>query len=132
MLQKNMKTLYHLWKIRNNNEENVNVFCKEDSMAIVNLNEENFEKEVLNEDKTVLVDFWSPTCGPCRMLSPIIDEIADERTDVKVCKVNTSEEFKLAIEYNVEMIPTLIVFKDGKAVKRNVGFMPKEEVLKML
>lgn len=127
-----MKTLYHLWKIRNNNEENIYVLGMEDNMAVVHLTEENFETEVLKEDKTVLVDFWSPTCGPCRMLSPIIDEIADERTDVKVCKVNTSEEYKLAIEYNVEMIPTLIVVKGGKVVKRSVGFMPKEDVLKML
>ena len=101
-------------------------------MSVLHLTEENFDKEVLNEDKTVLVDFWSPTCGPCLMLSPIIDEIANERTDIKVCKVNTNEAFKLAIQYDVEAIPTLMLIKDGQVVKRSVGFAPKEEVLNML
>lgn len=101
-------------------------------MSVLHLTEENFDKEVLNEEKTVLVDFWSPTCGPCLMLSPIIDEIANERTDIKVCKVNTNEAFKLAIQYDVEAIPTLMLIKDGQVVKRSVGFAPKEEVLNML
>lgn len=101
-------------------------------MSVIHLTEKDFDKEVLSEDKTVLVDFWSPTCGPCLMLSPIIDEIAKERTDIKVCKVNTNEAFNLAMEYNVEAIPTLMLIKDGQVVKRNIGFISKEEVLNML
>ena len=83
-------------------------------MAVIHLTLENFEAEVIQSDKPVLVDFFAPWCGPCRMLSPIIDEIAEERTDVKVCKINTDEQEELAMRFGIMSIPTLIVFKTVK------------------
>lgn len=101
-------------------------------MATLHLTKDNFEQEVLKADKTVLVDFWASWCGPCKMVGPIIDEIANEVTDVKICKVNVDEQPELAKEYKVMSIPTLIVFKDGQMVKREVGAKSKEDLLAMI
>ena len=98
-------------------------------MAVVHLTLENFEAEVIQSDKPVLVDFFAPWCGPCRMLSPIIDEIAEERTDVKVCKINTDEQEELAMRFGIMSIPTLIVFKNGEVVKKTMGVQPKAAIL---
>ena len=98
-------------------------------MAVVHLTLENFEAEVIQSDKPVLVDFFAPWCGPCRMLSPIIDEIAEERTNVKVCKINTDEQEELAMRFGIMSIPTLIVFKNGEVVKKTMGVQPKAAIL---
>ena len=90
-------------------------------MAVVTITKENFEQEVLQSEKPVLLDFWASWCGPCRMLSPIVDEVAEERTDVKVGKVNVDEQPELAGEFGVMSIPTLLVFRDGKLVNQSVG-----------
>lgn len=92
----------------------------------------NFEEEVIKSEKTVLVDFWATWCGPCRMLAPVIEEISEERTDIKVCKVDVDEEPELAAEYGIQSIPTLIVFKDGKAVNKSIGVRPKDDIIAML
>ncbi len=92
----------------------------------------NFESEVLNSDKTVLVDFWASWCGPCKMLSPVVDEIAEENPDVKVCKINVDDEPGLAGQFNVMSIPTLLVFKDGKVAASSVGVRPKNMILDLL
>jgi len=92
----------------------------------------NFESEVLNSDKTVLVDFWASWCGPCKMLSPVVDEIAEENPDVKVCKINVDDEPGLAGQFNVMSIPTLLVFKDGKVAASSVGVRPKNAILDLL
>lgn len=101
-------------------------------MAYVTLTKDNFEQEVLQCDKTVLVDFWADWCGPCKMLSPVIDEIANEREDIKVGKVNVDDQMELARSFRVMSIPTLVVFKDGKAVSTEVGVRPKEAILEMV
>ena len=101
-------------------------------MAVIELNQSNFEEEVLKSEKTVLVDFWAPWCGPCRMVSPIVDEIAEERTDVKVCKVNVDNEPELAAAFEVMSIPTLFVIKNGKVVNQSMGAKPKAQILAML
>ena len=101
-------------------------------MSVINLTTENFDEEVLLSDKTVLVDFFAVWCGPCRMVSPIVDEIAQEREDIKVCKVNVDEQPGLAERFSVSSIPSLMVFKDGKAIRSEVGAMPKAEILSML
>lgn len=101
-------------------------------MAIVKVTKDNFEQEVLQSDKTVLVDFWAAWCGPCKMLSPIVDEVAAERSDIKVCKVNVDEESALAIQFKVASIPMLLVFKNGKEVNKSVGYISKEQVLALL
>ena len=101
-------------------------------MAIIEVNKDNFEEEVLKSDKKVLVDFCSYWCGPCKMLSPVIDKLAEELDDVKVCKVNVDTEPTISIEYNIMSIPTLIVFENCVEVNRSVGLVSKEEVLELL
>jgi thioredoxin 1 len=101
-------------------------------MAKVTITKENFAKEVLEASGTVLLDFWAPWCGPCRMLTPIIDQIAAEHSEVKVGKVNVDEQPDLAQEYNVMSIPTLIVFQNGKKTGEHVGLVPKEQVEQLL
>ncbi|MDI3536146.1 thioredoxin [Eubacteriaceae bacterium ES2] len=101
-------------------------------MSVLTVTKENFEKEVVQSDKPVLVDFWAPWCGPCKMVSPIVDEIADEVSHSKVGKINVDEQPELASQFRVMSIPTLAVFKDGKIVKTVVGAKPKADILKML
>ena len=101
-------------------------------MAVVTITKENFEQEVLQSAKPVLLDFWASWCGPCRMLSPVVDEVAEERTDVKVGKVNVDEQPELAGEFGVMSIPTLLVFKGGKLVNQAVDARPKSGVLQLL
>lgn len=101
-------------------------------MSVTNITAENFNTEVLESEKPVLLDFWAPWCGPCRMVSPILDEIAQERTDIKVGKVNVDEQSELAGQFGVMSIPTLVVMKNGKVVNQAVGARPKNEILKML
>ncbi|MDD2414817.1 MAG: thioredoxin [Eubacteriaceae bacterium] len=101
---------------------------EERNMAVVTITSENFEQEVLKSEQPVLVDFWASWCGPCKMLSPIVDEVAEETDTVKVGKVNVDEQQSLAGQFQVMSIPTLILFKGGKAVKRSVGAMPKADV----
>lgn len=101
-------------------------------MAVVTITKENFAQEVLQSTKPVLLDFWASWCGPCRMLSPIVDEVAEERGDVKVGKVNVDEQPELAGEFGVMSIPTLLVFEQGKLVRQAVGARPKASVLDLL
>lgn len=102
-------------------------------MAEIKLTKDNFEAEVLSSDVPVLIDFWATWCGPCMMLSPIIEEVAKETEGkVKVCKVNVDEERELAMSFSISSIPTLVVMKDGKAVKQAVGYREKAAVLELL
>ena len=101
-------------------------------MAEIIITNANFEEEVIKSDKPVLLDFWATWCGPCMMLSPVIAEIAEERTDIKVGKVNVDEEPALANMFGIQSIPTLVYFKDGKAVDSSIGYVPKEKILEML
>ena len=101
-------------------------------MSVINLNQANFEAEVLNSDKPVLVDFFAVWCGPCKMVSPIIDEIAEERQDIKVCKVNVDEAPALAERFSVSSIPTLAVFKNGELVRIETGARPKPAILALI
>ena len=101
-------------------------------MSVITLTKENLEQEVLRSDKPVLVDFWASWCGPCRMVSPIVDEIAEERSDIKVGKVNVDEQQMLAAQFSVMSIPTLLVFKNGQVVNQAVGARPKQQILALL
>ena len=101
-------------------------------MSVTNINKNNFQNEVLNSEMPVLLDFWAPWCGPCRMVSPIVDEIAAERGDIKVGKVNVDEQPELAAQFGVMSIPTLAVMKGGKVVNQMVGARPKSQILAML
>lgn len=102
-------------------------------MAEVIITKDNFEEEVIKADKTVLIDFWATWCGPCRMLSPIIAEIANDYDGkVKVCKVNVDDEPELANAFNVSSIPMVVVMKDGKVTNVSVGYRPKEEIIALL
>ena len=100
-------------------------------MSVVKINKENYN-EIVNVEKKVLIDFYADWCGPCRMLSPIVDEIASERDDIVVAKVNVDDEQELALQFGVISIPTLVVMKDGKVVNQASGARPKADVLKML
>ena len=100
-------------------------------MSLV-ITKDYFENEVLKSDKPVLVDFWAAWCGPCKMLSPVIDEIADERSDIKVGKINVDEQPELASQFAVMSIPTLIVFKNGEIANQAIGVQPKDAILSML
>ena len=100
-------------------------------MSVINLTSENIENEVIQSDKTVLVDFFANWCAPCRVMSSVVDEIAEDHPEIKVCKINVDEQPQLAARFSVESIPTLIVFKNGSAVKSAVGSMPKRAVLEM-
>ena len=101
-------------------------------MSAININKNNFQNEVLNSEMPVLLDFWAPWCGPCRMVSPIVDEIATERGDIKVGKVNVDEQPELAAQFGVMSIPTLVVMKGGKVANQMVGARPKSQILAML
>ncbi|WP_270400301.1 thioredoxin [Mitsuokella multacida] len=101
-------------------------------MAAIVITKENFNSEVLKAEGTVLVDFWATWCGPCRMLSPIVDEVASEHPDVKVGKINVDEQPELAQQFGIMSIPTLLVFKNGEKVQESVGLIPKEKVEALL
>lgn len=101
-------------------------------MAVVVLTQENFGNEVLESTKPVLIDFWANWCGPCRMLSPVVDEIAEETQEFKVCKVNVDDQMALAERYNIMSIPTLLVVKNGQEVNRSLGVISKEEIYQLM
>lgn len=101
-------------------------------MAALNITKQNFQEEVMNSDKKVLIDFWASWCGPCRMVSPVIEEIATERPGIKVCKVNVDEEQELAAAFQVMSIPALVVMENGKVVNQAVGARPKAQILSLL
>ena len=101
-------------------------------MNTITITKNNFDAEVLQASQPVLLDFWAEWCGPCRMLAPVLDQIAAERTDIKVGKVNVDNEPELARQFGVMSIPTLVVMKDGQAVAQTVGVQPKEAILRMI
>ena len=101
-------------------------------MKIIKVNSQNFEEEVIKSEKTVLIDFYADWCGPCKMLSPIIDEIAEENSDIKVVKVNVDDSQDLAMKYQVMSIPTLVVIKNGEEVNRSVGLIDKAQVVNLI
>ncbi len=101
-------------------------------MEVLTITKENFESEVLQSDKPVLLDFWAVWCGPCRMVSPIVDEIANERDDIKVGKINVDEQSELAQQFGVMSIPTLVVMKNGEIANKAVGALPKDDILALL
>ena len=101
-------------------------------MSAININKNNFQNEVLNSEKKVLLDFWAPWCGPCRMVVPIVEEIAMERPDIKVGKINVDEEEELAAQFGIMSIPTLVVIENGKIVNQAMGARSKEAILGML
>ena len=101
-------------------------------MSAVNISSTNFSMEVMDSDRPVLLDFWAPWCGPCRMVAPIVEEIAAERPDIKVGKVNVDEQPELARQFGVSSIPTLVVMKEGKIVSQAMGARPKSQILALL
>ena len=101
-------------------------------MEIKNISKYNFKEEVLNSDVPVLLDFWAPWCGPCRMIGPVLEEIAAERSDIKVGKINVDEQSELASSFGVSSIPLLVVMKEGKVVNQAVGARPKDQILGLL
>ena len=101
-------------------------------MSVLNITKENFQKEVIESPVPVLMDFWAAWCGPCRMLSPVVDEISEETAGIKVCKVNVDEQPELAVQFGVMSIPTLVVMKDGKIANKSLGAQPKASVLSLL
>ncbi|MBM6715198.1 thioredoxin [Gemmiger formicilis] len=101
-------------------------------MSVLHITTATFENEVLHSDKPVLLDFWASWCGPCRMVGPILDEIAAECSDIKVCKINVDEQPALATQFGVMSIPTLVVIKNGQEVNRSVGALPKARILALL
>ena len=100
-------------------------------MTALNITTNNFNAEIMNSDKPVLIDFFATWCGPCKMVSPIVDQIAEENADIKVCKINIDEQSELASAFGVMRIPTLVALKDGKEITRTVGAVPKSNILKM-
>lgn len=101
-------------------------------MSAIKITAENYENEVLNSDKPVLLDFWAAWCGPCKMVSPLVDEIALENADIKVGKINVDEQPELAAKFGVMSIPTLVVIENGKEINRSIGAMPKANILKLV
>jgi len=101
-------------------------------MSAININKNNFQSEVMDSDKPVLLDFWAPWCAPCRMVVPIVEEIARERKDIKVGKINVDEQPELASRFGVMSIPTLVIMKDGKIINQAMGARPKNAILGML
>ncbi len=101
-------------------------------MSVIVLTSSNFKDEVISSEKKVLIDFWAPWCGPCRMMGPVIDEIAGEVADVKVCKVNVDEEPDIAMKYGIMSIPTLLLFENGEVTGKSIGAVPKDEVLTLI
>ena len=101
-------------------------------MSAININKNNFQNEIMDSEKTVLLDFWAPWCAPCRMVVPIIEEIAGERPDIKVGKINVDEQAALAAKYKVMSIPTLIVFQKGEVYRKSVGVISEEEIASLL
>lgn len=101
-------------------------------MSVININKTNFQNEVMNSDKQVLLDFWASWCGPCRMIAPVVEEIATERSDIKVGKINVEEQPELASQFGVMSIPTLVIIKNGKITNKAVGAMPKQSILDLL
>ena len=101
-------------------------------MSVIHVNQNNFHEEVERSDKKLLLDFWAPWCGPCRMVGPILDEIAAQRPDIKVCKINVDEEAELAKQFRVMSIPKLVVMEKGDILNQSVGALPKEKILDLL
>jgi len=101
-------------------------------MSAINISKDNFQSEVMNSEKKVLLDFWAPWCGPCRMVVPMVDEIARERPDIKVGKINVDEQPELAQQFGVMSIPTLVVMENGRVVSKSMGARPKKAILNML
>lgn len=101
-------------------------------MAVIEINKDNFKSEVQDSNVPVLLDFWAEWCAPCRMLSPVVDEVAEERDDIKVGKINVDEQGELAVQFKVMSIPTLIVMKNGEEVKRSTGAIPKSAILELV
>ena len=101
-------------------------------MAVLDLSAGNFQKEVLESDKPVLIDFWASWCGPCQMMAPVVHAVAEKRSDVKVCKVNVDDEPALAAQFGIASIPTLVLIKNGKSVRQMLGYRIEDEVLKFL
>ena len=101
-------------------------------MAVIELNANNFDEIVINATKPVLIDFWASWCGPCKMLSPLVEQIAEERDDIIVASINVDEEPELSLQFNIRSIPTLIVFKNGEIANQSIGFIPKEKILALV
>ena len=123
------RTNWQRFRPKNKDIDNVETFV---IMAVINITNQNYQEEVLKADKTVLMDFWASWCGPCQMLSPVVDALAEEREDIKVVKVNTDEVPLLAQEFRVMSIPTLVVMKNGEETNRSIGVISKEEIEQLL